>query len=177
MQFETMKDVLLVELKDLYSVEKQLVRALPWMAAAAYSSKLRDSIEFHLTQTDDQLERLERIFSIFGETPGLRRCKPIETLIEQSLESAGETTDPILRDAVSLAFAQKIELYEIAGYHASLTFARVLGLNKVSELLQATLSEEIGASAKLAEVARCMIQSQEEEPADSSIVVATAITG
>lgn len=152
MKMASLNDLLLAELKDLYSAETQLTKALPKMAKEAQSDELREAIEQHLTETETQIERLDQIFEMLEEKPGRKKCKAMEGLIEEAEEHAKEAEDAV-KDATIIAGAQRVEHYEMAGYGCARTFARLLGLDDIAELLQQTLEEEAAADEKLTQVA------------------------
>jgi ferritin-like metal-binding protein YciE len=144
----TLRDLYVYELRDLYSAETQLVKALPKMAKAATSRELKNAFEDHLQATERQVERLDRIFEKLGEKPRGRKCVAMEGLIEEGKELINGNADDDVRDAGLIAAAQKVEHYEIAGYGTCRTYARTMGDEEAAELLQETLDEE-GEADKL----------------------------
>ena len=148
MELETLKDLYIDELKDLWSAEKQLVQALPRMAKAANDPRLVKAFNTHLKQTERQVARLERIFKDLGESPRGKKCIGMEGLIEEGKELIKEKPEPQVLDAGLIAKAQHIEHYEMAGYGTVRTYARVLGEERQAQLLQETLDEE-GETDKL----------------------------
>jgi ferritin-like metal-binding protein YciE len=160
MKLESIEDLLVTELKDLLSAEKQLVKALPKMAKSANSENLRSAIEEHLDQTRGQVERLEKMFSLIDKPPRAERCKAMEGLIEEGTELLKEDGDPIVKDAALIAAAQRVEHYEISGYGSARALAELLGMSQVAELLQETLDEETDADQKLSELAMSEINVQ-----------------
>ena len=157
MALETLADLCVDELKDLYSAEKQLVKALPKMAKAASSPKLRKGFEDHLRQTEDHVERLENIFEQMGVKPRGPKCEAMEGLIEEGKRVMKEDAEPAVMDAALIAAAQRVEHYEIAGYGTVRTFARMLGNNEAERLLQRTLEEESQTNEKLTKLAESEI--------------------
>lgn len=157
MALETLADLFVDELKDLYSAEKQLVKALPKMAKAASSPKLRKGFEDHLRQTEDHVERLENIFEQLGVKPRGPKCEAMEGLIEEGKRVMKEDAEPAVMDAALIAAAQRVEHYEIAGYGTVRTFARMLGNNDAERLLQRTLEEESQTNEKLTKLAESEI--------------------
>lgn len=153
MRLKSMDDLLLHELKDLYSAESQLVRALPKMAKAAANERLRDAIQEHLEQTKQQKERLDQIFEMLGSSSRGPKCKAMEGLIEEGQDLIEEEGEDKVKDAALIAAAQRVEHYEIAGYGAARTFAEMLGNKKVAKILQKTLDEEKEADQLLNEIA------------------------
>ena len=148
MELETLRDLYIDELKDLWSAEKQLVQALPRMAKAANDPRLAKAFNTHLKQTERQVARLERIFKDLGESPRGKKCVGMEGLIEEGKELIKEKPEPQVLDAGLIAKAQHIEHYEIAGYGTVRTYAQVLGEERQAQLLQETLDEE-GETDKL----------------------------
>jgi ferritin-like metal-binding protein YciE len=144
------------ELKDLYSAETQLLKALPKMAKAASSPELRTAFEDHLDETRDQVERLETIFKKLGISPKGKKCKAMEGLIEEGSELMAEQAAPAVMDAALIAAAQRVEHYEMAGYGCVRTWCLVLGHSDAAKLLQETLAEERDADKKLTEIAESL---------------------
>ena len=154
MKLETLHDLYVHELKDIYSAESQLVKALPKMAKAASSEELRAGFEEHLEQTRGQVERLDKIFEQLEVSPRGKKCVAMEGLIEEGKELLEEDADPDVKDAALIAAAQKVEHYEIAAYGTVRTYAELLGFQDAADLLQQTLDEESATDAKLSELAR-----------------------
>jgi ferritin-like metal-binding protein YciE len=153
-------------LKDLYSAEKQLLKALPKMAKAASHEELAANFTEHARVTERQVERLERIFADLGESPRGKKCIGMEGLIDEAQELLQERPEPDVLDAGLIAKAQHVEHYEIAGYGTVRTYAEQLGLGKHAELLQQTLDEEGEADKRLTALAESSIN-LEAEMADS----------
>lgn len=148
-KLKTLEDFLIEELKDLYSAEKQLTKALPKMAKAANSDDLRQAFEVHLNETEKQVARLEKISDLAGKSLNGKKCVAMEGLIEEGKEIIEADCTPEVRDAALIAAAQKVEHYEIASYGCAKTYARLLGYNEIEELLEATQEEESSADEKL----------------------------
>jgi ferritin-like metal-binding protein YciE len=148
MEMNTLRDLYIDELKDLWSAEKQLVKALPRMAKAANDPELSKAFMTHLRQTEQQVRRLEQVFEDLGESPRGKKCIGMEGLIEEGQELIKERPDPDVLDAGLIAKAQHIEHYEIAGYGTVRTYAELLGSERQAQLLQQTLDEE-GQTDKL----------------------------
>jgi ferritin-like metal-binding protein YciE len=148
MEMQTLRDLYLDELKDLWSAEKMLVKALPKMAKAAKDPELSKAFTTHLRQTEQQVQRLEQIFKELGESPRGKKCIGMEGLIEEGQELVNEDPEPEVLDAGLIAKAQHVEHYEIAGYGTVRTYARLLGSERQAQLLQQTLDEE-GETDKL----------------------------
>jgi ferritin-like metal-binding protein YciE len=147
-----LKGLYIDELKDLYSAENQLVKALPTMAKAATSEDLRAGFEEHLEQTKGHVQRLETIFKDLDEKPTGKKCKGMEGLIEEGSEAIEEYEGDLL-DAALIGAAQRVEHYEMAGYGTVSAFAKELGEAEHVVLLNETLGEEKGADQKLSKLA------------------------
>jgi len=139
---DNLKKLYVDELKHLYSAEKQLVKALPKMAKAASSEKLRKGFEEHLEQTKGHVERLEEIFRSLDESPKGKKCVGMEGLIKEGSEVIGEDFEDAVMDAALIGAAQRVEHYEIAAYGTVCEFAKILDEPKHASLLGETLSEE-----------------------------------
>jgi ferritin-like metal-binding protein YciE len=157
MNLETLKELYVQELRDLYNAENQLIKALPKMAKGASSDELKEAFEKHLEQTKGHVERLEEVFQELGEKTKGKTCHAMKGLIEEGsevLEADGE--DSVL-DAAIIVAAQKVEHYEIASYGSVRTFAQLLGQDKSAELLQQTLDEESEANELLNKLAEDIV--------------------
>src|SRR5215208_2038781 len=152
-KMSTLEDLYMDLLKDLYSAEKQLTKALPKMAKNAESSDLQKAFQEHLKQTEKQIERIERIFTEMGGSPRGKKCVGMEGLIEEGNEIMKEDAEPDVLDAGLIAAAQKVEHYEIASYGTARAWAERLGYDKAAQLLQETLEEESMANEKLTQIA------------------------
>jgi|SRR5579871_2700258 len=150
---ESLRELLVEELSDLYSAEKQLVQALPKIAKAADSENLRQAIEDHLEETTHQVSRLDEVFEKLEEKPKRKKCKAMEGLIEEGSEVIKEHATSPIRDAALIGAAQRVEHYEMAAYGTARSLAKTLGLEDVAQLLQETLDEEGNADKKLNELA------------------------
>jgi ferritin-like metal-binding protein YciE len=153
MPLETLHDLWVHELKDLYSAERQLVQALPKMAKAATSDELRTALENHLAETEEQASRIEQILESFGESPRGQKCAGMEGLIEEGKDFLKEDADEDVLDAGIIVNAQKVEHYEIATYGAVVEYARMMGHTEALELLEQTLQEEKNADQLLNQIA------------------------
>jgi ferritin-like metal-binding protein YciE len=149
--------LLIDELKDLYSAENQIVKALPKMAKAASSPELRRAFERHLEETKRQVERLDQIGEALEVKMTGKKCKGMEGLIEEGKEIMSEDLDENAIDAGLIGAAQKVEHYEIAAYGTARNHASLLGYSKVARLLQQTLNEEGSTDKKLTELADSII--------------------
>jgi ferritin-like metal-binding protein YciE len=166
MRLETLEDLFVSELKDLYSAEKQILKALPKMAKAASAPELQTAFKEHLEQTEKHVERLESIFEDLGVSPKGKHCKGLEGLIEEGKELLSEDAEPAVLDAGLICAAQKVEHYEMAGYGCVRTFARLLGKEDAAELLQQTLEEEAETDERLTEIAETAINIEAAEGAE-----------
>jgi ferritin-like metal-binding protein YciE len=153
MQLQTLNDLFVEQLQDLYSAERQLVDALPKMASAASHEELRDAFEQHLAETREHVTRLERIFQELGKEPGGETCKGMQGLIEEGEEVLEMKGDPSVIDAALIAAAQRVEHYEIAGYGTVKALADHLDLGDVKGVLDDTLDEEAKADKLLTTIA------------------------
>jgi ferritin-like metal-binding protein YciE len=154
MQENQLKELYVEELKDLYSAENQLVKAIPKMAKAATSEDLRAGFEEHLEQTKEHVARLERIFKALGESPKGKTCKGMQGLISEGSEMIEEDPEPEMLDAGLISAAQRVEHYEMAGYGCVATYAELLGENEAAQLLRTTLEEERETDEKLTELSK-----------------------
>lgn len=156
-QTNPLEELLVDELKDLYSAENQMVKALPRMAKAAGSPDLKRAFERHLEETRRHVERLDQISNQLDVRLSGKRCKGMSGLIDEGKEIIEEDLDQDALDAGLIGAAQKIEHYEIAGYGTARTHAEMLGYNKVARLLQQTLNEEGATDKKLTALAENII--------------------
>ena len=153
MAVKTVQDLLVDELRDIYHAEKQLVKALPKMAKASKSDKLRQAFEHHLEETRGQVERLEAVFEHLEVPARAKRCEAMAGLIEEAQEMMDEIKTPEVLDAALIAAAQKVEHYEIASYGSVRALAEASGKNEAAQLLDQTLEEEKSADEKLNQIA------------------------
>jgi ferritin-like metal-binding protein YciE len=162
---DSFKKLYVDELKDLYSAENQLVKALPKMAKAASSEKLRQGFEGHLEQTKGHVQRLEQIFQSLDESPKGKKCVGMEGLVKEGSEAMEEDFEDAVLDAALIGAARRVEHYEMAAYGAVSEFAKVLGETKHASLLEETLAEEKQTDEKLTELAaKINTQANEERP-------------
>lgn len=164
MELNTLRDLYVDELKDLWSAEKQLVKALPKMAKAANDPELSKAFMTHLRQTEQQVKRLEQVFEDLGESPRGKKCVGMEGLIEEGQELIKERPDPDVLDAGLISKAQHIEHYEIAGYGTVRTYAQLLGAERQAQLLQQTLDEEGQTNKLLTQLAESSINIEAVSP-------------
>jgi ferritin-like metal-binding protein YciE len=154
MSVETMQELLIDELKDLYSAEKQIVRALPKLAKAASSPDLKEALLSHLEETKAQVVRLEQIGEIVGKKLTGKSCVGMKGVLEEGSEVLEDTDKGLVRDAALISASQRVEHYEMAGYGSAREFAKLLGLTDVATLLDETLAEEKNADKKLSGIAK-----------------------
>src|SRR5258708_19478231 len=145
----SLRELYIDELKDLYSAETQLVKALPKMAKAAANDQLREAFEEHLRQTSEHVSRLEQIFEQLGEKASGKRCVGMEGLVKEGSETMKEDYTGEVKDAAIIGAAQRVEHYEMAGYATVPAFAELLGHHHHVTLLEQTLEEEKQADEKL----------------------------
>ena len=176
MKIDSLDILLEEELKDIYSAEKQLLKALPKMAKKASSDELRAAFEEHLTVTEGQVTRLEEVFKTLGKTAKAKTCKAMQGLIEEATELMEEDADDAVLDAGLIAAAQKVEHYEIASYGTVRTWAKLCGEEDVAELLQETLDEETEADQKLTELAESFVNPAAEEGKEEEEEEKTAVS-
>jgi ferritin-like metal-binding protein YciE len=157
MAVDSLEKLFVHQLKDLYSAEKQLLRALPKMAKNAAHDELRQAFEVHRDQTETHVERLEQIFDELGASPRGKKCRGMEGLIEESEEALEEEMEDDVRDAAMIANAQRVEHYEISGYGTVRTFAERLGHDRAARLLQQTLDEESQTDELLSRIAESYV--------------------
>jgi ferritin-like metal-binding protein YciE len=157
MKLESLKELFLHELTDLYDAEKQLVKALPKMAQSASDARLRQAIEDHLDETEAQVERLEDIFERLQYKPKARTCKGMKGIVEEGSEMMKEKGDDAVIDAGLISAAQRVEHYEIAAYGTARAYAEMLGDEESAEALETTLDEEKATDERLNDLAMQLI--------------------
>ena len=166
MEMESLRDLYLEELKDVYNAEKQLLKALPRMARAATHDELRSAFEDHLNVTEEQVRRLETIFDDLGKPARGKKCVGMEGLIAEGKEMMEEDMEPEVLDAALISAAQRVEHYEIAAYGTLRTYARQLGFDNHADLLQQTLDEEGETDKLLTQIAESRVNVDAESGAD-----------
>jgi ferritin-like metal-binding protein YciE len=154
MSVESLQELFLDELKDLYSAEKQITQALPKLVKAATSSKLKDAFQSHLEETNGQIERLETIFEMLKKKGTGKTCEGMKGVLSEGTEVVEETKKGDLRDAGLITAAQRVEHYEMAGYGGVREYAKLLGQKDIMALLDETLKEEEAADKKLTMIAK-----------------------
>jgi len=150
---ETMDDLFVHQLKDIYYAEKRIVGALPEMIEKATSPQLKSAFESHLNETRNHVRRAEQVFQMHGSKPETVNCPAIDGIIEEAEEVAGEVDDKIVLDAALIAAAQAVEHYEMTRYGSLIAWAKALGRDDCATVLQQTLAEENAADKKLTKIA------------------------
>lgn len=166
MQKDSLRQLYIEELKDLYNAETQLVKALPKMAKGSSNAELRQGFEEHLRQTSEHVTRLEQIFEMLGEKATGKKCLGMEGLVKEGAETLREDYGQDVMDAAIIGAAQRVEHYEIAGYGTVRAFAELLGENEHVSLIEQTLQEEKETDEKLTQLAEQInSQASRGEPA------------
>jgi len=169
MSVTSIEELLLSELKDLYSAEKQITKALPKLVKAATSEELRDAFQSHLEETEGQIERLEQIAEQMGKKLTGKTCEGMKGVLEEGTEVVEETEKgSSVRDAGLITAAQRVEHYEMAGYGGVIAYAKLLGLNDVVSLLQETLEEEKAADQKLTKLSQTINKQAQQEQQEAA---------
>ncbi len=157
MKLESLRDLLVEQLQDLYDAESRITKALPKMAKAATSPALKAAFEKHLRETEGQVKRLEQVFEALGETAKTKTCKAMQGLIAEGEETISENAEPEVRDAALIASAQRVEHYEMAGYGTVRSYAKLLKEDACARLLEQTLEEEKATDEALTTLAESTI--------------------
>jgi ferritin-like metal-binding protein YciE len=157
MKLNSLQDLMVDEVRDLYSAEKQLVKALPKMAKAATSPRLKTLLQEHLAETENHVKRLEQVFQHLGLNARAKKCKGMEGLIQEGSDMLEEDADPEVLDAAIIGSGNRVEHYEIAAYGTVRTYAQILGNQQIANLFQQTLDEEGNADKKLTALAESSI--------------------
>ena len=152
----TLAELLVEELRDLYSAESQLTKALPRLSAAACDEGLKSGFSRHLAQTREHLARLDRVLELLDASPKGKACQAMKGLIAEGEQKVKEDASAAIRDAALIAAAQKVEHYEIAGYGTVRTYAELLGEDEIVSLLQKTLDEETDTDRQLTKLASAL---------------------
>lgn len=153
MKVETLRELFVEELQDLYSAENQITQALPKLSKAADNQQLKQALDAHLKETKQQVERLEQIFEIMEESPEGKTCEGMKGLLKEGDQIIKASGEPEVIDAGIIAAAQRVEHYEISGYGTVRTYAELLGEDEAVRLLDETLKEEKAADQKLTKIA------------------------
>lgn len=159
-EFDSLDCLLIDQLQDIYDAELRLTKALPKMAEAASDTQLKAAFEHHLSETKEQVNRLERVFEIIGKDANTKTCEAMKGLIAEGEEMINAKGDEHVRDAALIAAAQRVEHYEMAAYGTVRNLARRLGHDQAAELLQQTLDEEGSADKKLTQIAESTVNRQ-----------------
>lgn len=154
MGVDSVEKLFVEELRDLYSAENQITKALPKMVNAATSKELKQALESHLRETEEQIQRLERICDLLGANPKGKTCEGMKGVIQEGSSMFRETPEGEIRDVALIAAAQRVEHYEMAAYGTVRTYAELLGETEAAKLLEETLEEEKAADQKLTSVAK-----------------------
>ena len=157
MKIETLQQLFIEQLRDLYDAESRLLKALPKMAKAATHPDLKAAFEQHLAETEGQVERLKQVFKLEDKAARRKTCKAMEGLIAEGEETIEEDAEPAVKDAALIASAQRVEHYEMAGYGTVMAYAKLLNETEALELLGQTLEEEKATDAKLTALAENVI--------------------
>jgi ferritin-like metal-binding protein YciE len=157
MTLNSLNDLFVVQIQDLYDAEQRLTKALPKMADAASNKELKSAFQHHLRETEQHVSRLEKVFSIMGLSAQRETCEAMKGLIAEGDEAISAGGDPAVRDAALIAAAQRVEHYEIAGYGTVRTLAEQLGHKDVARILQETLNEEAACDKKLTQIAESRV--------------------
>lgn len=152
MELASLHELYIEGLRDLYSAEHQILKALPKLHTEATDPKVKDAFATHLAQTEEHVTRLEEIFAELEMSPKGKHCKGMEGIIAECTDLLKEDADPEVLDAGLIASAQHIEHYEMAGYGTVRTYAQLLGFPKQAKLLQLTLDEEQATDLLLTEI-------------------------
>src|SRR5215211_2151908 len=166
-KLNSLDDLLVHELQDIYHAEGQILKALPKMIKAASHPELQAAFEEHLEQTEGQVERLDQVFKLLGVPAKGKKCEGMAGLIEEGKKVMEEDAEPSVMDAALIAAAQKVEHYEIASYGCVCTYAEMLGYDQVHDLLGQNLEEEEVTDEKLTELAESVINIEAEEAEDA----------
>jgi ferritin-like metal-binding protein YciE len=159
---ETLQDLYVHQLEDIYYAEQQITKALPKMIDKATDVQLRQGFETHLRETEGQIERLKRVFQLEGMEPKGVTCPAIDGIIKEANEVAGEVSDKAVLDAALTAAAQAVEHYEISRYGTLIAWARQLGNNECASILEETLAEEKATNDKLTRLAETSVNAKAE---------------
>lgn len=153
MKLEKLYDLYLDEIKDLYSAEEQIVKALPKVIEKTSSTELRSALQKHFEETKTHVTRLEKVLEMHDQKPEKQKCRGMQGILEEGEQMLKKDATPNVRDAAIISACQRVEHYEIAAYGTVRTYATQLGLERAAAVLQETLDEEAAADKKLTEVA------------------------
>jgi len=148
----SVENLFIEELKDLYSAETQITKTLPKLAEAASSSDLKNAFEHHLKETEGQIQRLDKAFEMLEVSPKGKTCDGMKGILSEGAEMLKETSAGNIRDIALISAAQRVEHYEMAAYGTVRSYAEILNKQQIAGLLQETLDEEKAADKKLTEI-------------------------
>ena len=169
-----LKDVLIDELRDMYSAENQQVKILPKLAKRAANSELKELLKKHLEETKGQIQRLREVFEHLGKKPTGKHCEGMEGVLKESSEALEEDTEGASFDSGLIGAALRTEHYEVAGYHAAIAMAKAQGLSEVVSLLKENLREEVDTAKEIQAAAKGIFkQATQEEENDEDVKPAT----
>lgn len=157
MKLETLQDLYTSELRDLYSAEQQITKALPKIIEKTESPELAAALQKHLDETRNHVTRLEQVFAMHGTEAKKQTCKGMEGILDEGNDLVGKTQAPPVRDAAIISSCQRVEHYEMAAYGTVRTYAQQLGYERAVALLNQTLNEESAADRKLTEIANSRV--------------------
>jgi ferritin-like metal-binding protein YciE len=169
MALDTLHDLFLYELRDIYDAEQQIITGLPLMVQAAKAAPLRELFENHSKETSEQIERLDQLFNALGVSFTGRSCKAMQGLFGEARETIQQEADPEVLDAALIVAAQKIEHYEIAGYGSLRAFADELGYKDAERLLTQTLKEESAQDERLTRIAESRVNTKAAVADEASV--------
>lgn len=159
-KMESLENLFLLEVQDIYNAEKQITRALPKAAKKASAPELKSALEEHLHQTETHVNRLEEVFKILGETPKGHTCAAMKGILTEAEELLTSNAEPEVLDAAIIGAAQKVEHYEIASYGSVIQWAKQMGREDIKQLLGQTLDEEEKTDQKLSDLAKSSINAR-----------------
>ena len=159
---ESLNELLVSELRDLYDAEQRLTKAIPKLVEASSSSDLSNALDKHLNETRQHVTRLEQSFAALGEKAKAETCDGMKGLISEGDDHVGDAEEGSVRDAAIIGAAQRVEHYEIAAYGTAIAHARLLGHDAVVRALEATLAEEKAADRTLTTIAQSVVNPQAE---------------
>lgn len=159
-KMESLENLFLLEVQDIYNAEKQITRALPKAAKKASAPELKSALEEHLHQTENHVNRLEEVFKILGETPKSHTCSAMKGILAEAEELLTSNAEPEVLDAAIIGAAQKVEHYEIASYGSVIQWAKQMGRQDIKQLLGQTLDEEEKTDQKLSDLAKSSINAR-----------------
>lgn len=163
MPLNSMQDLMIHKLQDIYDAETQALKAYPQVVQAVSSQQLKQALQTHQQETEGQVQRLEQIFQQLGAQPGGQTCKGMQGLIQESQQIIKEGGSPEVMDAAIIGAAQAMEHYEIAGYGTARTLAQQAGMNDVAQLLEQTLQEEKQTDERLTALAESNVNQKAQQ--------------